>query len=235
MPLTDANESTNVDGSANGDYCMYCCKDGRFTQDFNMSQMIEFCVRYTDQMNEAAGWNLIPERAREQMRAFFPTLKRWQGKDERSLAQRAEALLAQCEEVTLASIDADGFPRPVTMSKSRTMGCGEVWMATGADSMKVAEFRRNPKAGLCYSSYGDSVALRGTVRIVTDDEVRERMWQDWSQADRRILPMCCSVSSGRRPPSGSTVSLPTNVCNRYLPTNSTASLDGAAGHFPMQK
>lgn len=50
---------------------------------------------------------------------------------------------------------------------------------TAADSEKVADFRLNPKAGLSYSFYGDSVALRGTVEIITDDETRKQMWQEY--------------------------------------------------------
>lgn len=179
MPLTDENKGTNADNSRSEDYCMYCYKEGTFTQDFNMNQMIEFCAQFTDQMNQATGWNLTPEQAKEQMRQFFPHLKRWKQKDERTLVEKATALLAQCQEVTLASVNADGFPRPVPMSKGSTAGCNEVWMATGADSVKTSDFGLNPKAGLCYSLHGDSVALRGTVEIVTDDRIRKEMWQDW--------------------------------------------------------
>lgn len=95
------------------------------------------------------------------------------------LIKGAEELLAQCSHVTLASVNGEGFPRPVPMAKGRTSGCNEVWMATGADSLKVAEFRQNPKAGLCYDHGGASVCLRGTVEIVTDDTIRSAMWQDW--------------------------------------------------------
>lgn len=179
MPLTDGNKGTNADGSRNEDYCTYCYRDGRFTQDFNMSQMIEFCAGFTDQINKETGWNLTPEQAKARMREFFPHLKRWKLKDGRSLAERAAALLAQCDVVTLASVNSDGFPRPVPMAKGRTVGCREVWMATGADSVKVADFRANPKAGLCCNLYGDSVALRGTVEIIADDDIRKEMWQDW--------------------------------------------------------
>lgn len=77
MPLTADNKGTNADGSSNEEYCIYCYKDGTFTQDFTMEQMIEFCAQFTDQMNEQAGWNLTPEQAKEQMRRFFPNLKRW--------------------------------------------------------------------------------------------------------------------------------------------------------------
>lgn len=95
------------------------------------------------------------------------------------LINGAEELLAQCSHVTLASVNSEGFPRPVPMAKGHTSGCNEVWMATGADSLKVAEFRQNPKAGLCYDHDGASVCLRGTVEIVTDDTIRSDMWQDW--------------------------------------------------------
>lgn len=93
------------------------------------------------------------------MRQFFPTLKRWKEKDERALTEKATGLLAQCKDITIASIDAEGFPRPVPMSKISSKGCNEVWLATAANSVKVTDFKLNNKAGLCYSNYGDSVGL----------------------------------------------------------------------------
>ena len=44
MPLTDENRGTNADGSRREDYCDYCYKNGEFTQEFTMTQMIEFCL-----------------------------------------------------------------------------------------------------------------------------------------------------------------------------------------------
>lgn len=179
MPLTDTNKGTNSDGSLNDDYCMYCYQKGQFTQDFTMNQMIEFCAQFTEQINKEAGWNLTPEQAKAQMRQLFPNLKRWIEKDERTLAEKAITLLAQCKDITIASIDAEGFPRPVPMSKICSKGCNEVWLATAVNSMKVADFKQNNKAGLCYSNYGDSVGLRGFIEIITDDSIRKAMWQDW--------------------------------------------------------
>lgn len=179
MPLSDENKGTNADGSRSEDYCLYCYKNGHFTQDFTMTQMIEFCLQFLDQMNAHTGWNLTPVQAKEQMLQYFPRLKRWKEKDGRTLAEKAADLLAQCENVTVVSVDADGYPRPVQMSKIRAKGFSEVWMATDAASVKVRDFRLNAKAGLCYDHYGDGVSLRGTVEVVTDEALRREMWQDW--------------------------------------------------------
>ena len=48
MPLDDNNRGTEKQGAASEDYCLYCYKDGAFTQEFTMGQMIEFCARFTD-------------------------------------------------------------------------------------------------------------------------------------------------------------------------------------------
>lgn len=97
MPLTDENRGTNADGSNSEDYCVYCYKKGEFTQDFTMSQMIEFCLQFLDQWNVQTECKLSPVQAKEQMLQYFPYLKRWKEKDERTLMEKATHLLAQCE------------------------------------------------------------------------------------------------------------------------------------------
>ncbi len=80
MPLTDNNNGTNADGSRNEDYCIYCYKDGKFTQDMTMEQMIEHCAQFTDEINRQSGRDLTREQAMEMMHQFFPHLKRWKNK-----------------------------------------------------------------------------------------------------------------------------------------------------------
>jgi len=77
MPLTDDNKGTSADGTQNEDYCIYCYKDGKFTQAMTMEQMINHCVQFTDEINKQSGQNLTQEQAKEMMRQFFPHLKRW--------------------------------------------------------------------------------------------------------------------------------------------------------------
>ena len=77
MPLTDDDKGTNADGSRNDDYCNYCYVDGRFRQDLTMEQMVEHCARFTDDINKWSGENMTVEEAKEMMRQFYATLKRW--------------------------------------------------------------------------------------------------------------------------------------------------------------
>ena len=183
---------------------MYCYKKGEFTQDFTMSQMIEFCLQFLDQWAVQTECKLSPVQAKEQMLQYFPYLKRWKEKDERTLTEKATHLLAQCENVTIASIDADGYPRPVQMSKIHAKSFNEVWMATSVGSMKVNDFKANNKAGLCYDHYGDGVALRGTVEIITDDTIRKAYGRTGSfiifPMDQVIPIMCFYISWVRKPP-----------------------------------
>lgn len=74
MPMTAPELfGTEKDGSANQDYCCYCYKDGAFTHDCTMEQMIESCVPIM--VKEVPG--MTAEAARAQMQEGFPTLKRW--------------------------------------------------------------------------------------------------------------------------------------------------------------
>ena len=73
MPLTKEVLGTEANGKSNEDYCIYCYKDGKFTSDITMDQMIEFCVKPMVDNNK----DMSEEQARLMMKEFFPKLKRW--------------------------------------------------------------------------------------------------------------------------------------------------------------
>lgn len=78
MPLTDEILGTNADGSKNAEYCIYCFKDGAFTGDFTIEEMVEFCSQYVEEFNKNTGQNLNQEEYKNVLRSFYPCLKRWQ-------------------------------------------------------------------------------------------------------------------------------------------------------------
>jgi hypothetical protein len=78
MPLSDSELfATNDDGTRNEDYCIYCFKDGAFTGDFTMEEMIDFCSQFVEQYNKDSGQNLTQEEYKAMLRQYYPNLKRW--------------------------------------------------------------------------------------------------------------------------------------------------------------
>ena len=72
MPLHNEKEiGTNKDGSKNNDYCVYCYKDGEFTNNMTLEETIADSVNYA----EMAG--LTKEEMLENAKKVLPTLKRW--------------------------------------------------------------------------------------------------------------------------------------------------------------
>ena len=64
---------TEADGSASPDYCSYCYKQGKFAGEMSMEEMIDFCAPMMAQSNPG----MTQDQAKDQMRQFFPMLKRW--------------------------------------------------------------------------------------------------------------------------------------------------------------
>ncbi|MDD3429831.1 MAG: zinc ribbon domain-containing protein [Oscillospiraceae bacterium] len=74
MPMSEETVlGTENDGGKSQTYCIYCYRNGAFTADVTMDQMIDFCVPHMVQANP----QLTAQQAKENMGRFFPTLKRW--------------------------------------------------------------------------------------------------------------------------------------------------------------
>lgn len=77
MPIDEQTFGKEADGTANEDYCHYCYAKGEFTVDCTMEEMIVHCAKFVEEFNKDSETKLTKEEAIEQMRRFFPTLKRW--------------------------------------------------------------------------------------------------------------------------------------------------------------
>ena len=74
MPLADDGLlATNEDGSKNEDYCIYCFKDGEFTSDMSMEEMMNFCIEKMCEVHP----DMDKADASSMMKEVFPKLKRW--------------------------------------------------------------------------------------------------------------------------------------------------------------
>ncbi|MDL2306011.1 GyrI-like domain-containing protein [Bacteroides sp. OttesenSCG-928-D19] len=85
MPLRfDVEEylGTNSDCSRSNEYCYYCLKDGEYTVDIPIGEMVDIWVKYTDKYNEYSGTDYTPQELRSLLNKRLPTLKRWRQKEE---------------------------------------------------------------------------------------------------------------------------------------------------------
>ena len=84
MPLRfDVEEylGTNADHSCSDEYCYYCLKDGSYTVDISMNEMVDIWVKYTDKYNWYSGTDYTPQELRTLLNKRLPTLKRWRQKE----------------------------------------------------------------------------------------------------------------------------------------------------------
>ncbi len=95
-----------------------------------------------------------------------------------NIQEKAAKIVAQANVVTLASIDENGYPRPVALVKLKDEDVA-IYVSTGTSSAKTAHFRANPKAGLSIVSGEDSVVYTGEIEIVTDPAIKRALWADW--------------------------------------------------------
>lgn len=75
MPMgeTDKMYGIETDGTKSKDYCKYCYENGEFTFNGSMEEMIELCAPNMASANP----DITEDKAREMMKEWFPTLKRW--------------------------------------------------------------------------------------------------------------------------------------------------------------
>jgi len=78
MQMKTAEEfGTERDGGRSNDYCVYCFKDGSFTADLTLDEMIRHNVQFLDLYNQSAEVKVTKDEAIAQLEQFLPSLKRW--------------------------------------------------------------------------------------------------------------------------------------------------------------
>ncbi|MCL2109581.1 MAG: pyridoxamine 5'-phosphate oxidase family protein [Oscillospiraceae bacterium] len=81
----------------------------------------------------------------------------------------------------IGSVDSDGFPNMKAMLPPRKRdGIKEFWFTTNTSSMRVAQYRENPKACIYFMDkrFFRGVMLKGKVEILEDSETKEMIWRE---------------------------------------------------------
>lgn len=94
------------------------------------------------------------------------------------ITEKAAQMVAVAQIITVASIDENGYPRPVAMVKIKDEN-GAIYVSTGTSSAKTAHFKANPKAGVSIVRGGDNIIYTGEMEIVSDETLKCSLWGDW--------------------------------------------------------
>ena len=81
----------------------------------------------------------------------------------------------------ISSLDEDGFPNTKAMLPPRKRdGIRTFYFTTNTSSMRVRQFRINPKACIyfCDKRFFRGVMLKGTMEVLEDAVSKEMIWQD---------------------------------------------------------
>lgn len=78
MPLKEPEDfGTNAGGGRNEEYCSHCFREGAFTREMTVDQMIELNLTYIDHYRDENGKSYTVEEARPILQEYLPSLKRW--------------------------------------------------------------------------------------------------------------------------------------------------------------
>ena len=80
----------------------------------------------------------------------------------------------------IASVDDHGFPNMKAMLQPRKReGIKTFWFTTNTSSMRVSQYRENPKACIyfCDRRFFRGVMLRGTMEVLEDAQSKEMIWR----------------------------------------------------------
>lgn len=81
----------------------------------------------------------------------------------------------------IASVDDEGFPNIKAMLMPRKVGGNSFYFSTNTSSMRVSQYRKNPKASIYFFNKGrfryEGVMLVGTMKILEDDETKREIWR----------------------------------------------------------
>lgn len=96
--------------------------------------------------------------------------------------ERIEAFIDSRKVSFICSVDEEGFPTVKAMLKPREHNClREFYYSTNTSSMRVKQFRENPKASIYFYRKGlikyTGVMLTGRMEVLTDQETKNRIWR----------------------------------------------------------
>jgi pyridoxamine 5'-phosphate oxidase len=99
------------------------------------------------------------------------------------LFDEINALVAESNSIIVCSVDENGFPNAKAMFKTEHDGLKTFLFSTNTSSMRVGQFRSDPKASLyfCDKNEVHGLMLVGSMEVCTDHDLKARLWAEGNE------------------------------------------------------
>lgn len=99
----------------------------------------------------------------------------------RDIMNSALKLVEKSKNIVVSSIDDQGYPNAKMMFNARERdGIKYFYLTTNTSSLRVSQFKKNPKASLYFSDtrFFKGLMLLGDMEVLTDEKSKELIWRD---------------------------------------------------------
>lgn len=90
------------------------------------------------------------------------------------------ALIEESRSIIVCSVDEEGYPNAKAMFKMEHDGLKTFLFSTNTSSMRVEQFRSNPRASIyfCGQDKINGLMLVGSMEVCSDHDLKARLWSD---------------------------------------------------------
>jgi len=95
---------------------------------------------------------------------------------------KLEKFISKRKVAFLTSVDGEGFPNIKAMLPPRKrIGIKVFYFSTNTSSMRVRQYRENPKACIYFYRKGliryEGIMLKGVMEVLEDNDIKKELWQ----------------------------------------------------------
>jgi general stress protein 26 len=95
---------------------------------------------------------------------------------------KLEKFISKRNVAFLTSVDGEGFPNIKAMLPPRKrIGIKVFYFSTNTSSMRVRQYRENPKACIYFYRKGliryEGIMLKGVMEVLEDNDIKKELWQ----------------------------------------------------------
>jgi general stress protein 26 len=98
----------------------------------------------------------------------------------KDIFQVIEKIIDKQKTAFISSVDSEGYPNMKAMLSPRKRdGLKVFYFSTNTSSMRVKQFRDNPKASIyfCDRRFFKGVMIKGTIEVLEDSASKEMLWK----------------------------------------------------------